>query len=359
MIRRTHKGRYYNGISPLPFTVDITLFDNELHIDYWNELKEPVHVVWKKLQIIEWDATTAVVSLKYTEQHSNQQLDVTDRDFINEYFAHFKKKETRKLLKKHSTSWIASWILGFIGFLLACYFWLLPFVADSIANHFPKDYEIAMGNQIYESVLTDEKVDETKTTNINRFFKQMKVEGDYPVHIIVVKKNIPNAFALPGGGMVVYSQIIDSMQSYEQLAALLAHEYSHVQLKHTTRGIFRNLAGYLFVSLLFSDANGIANIIIQNANNLRNLSYSRDLEHEADMNGLQILANNHVDVNGMKRLFIELKKENQIDLNEMLSTHPDLDERIKSVEAFKRENKFTIEKNDSMEYYFMELRERK
>lgn len=357
MLSKTYKARYYDGKSSAAYTVDLSLLENELQIHFVDLNGNPVQVIWQKDLIRETDYSSAIIVLRYNETFPYQQLEITDREFIQMYKEHFKVSKMKQLVHRRGRTWFLGILSAFVALLLLCYFFVLPLMADLVAQSFPKDYEIEMGKGIYTSVLQGEDIDTLRTGAINEFFKQLKVEGDYPVEITVVKKDVTNAFALPGGGIVVYSKILDSMKSSDQLAALLAHEYSHVQLKHATRGIFRNLAGYLFVSLIFSDVNGMANVVVQNANNLRNLSYSRTLESEADQNGLEILVRNRVNPRGMKQLFEQLKKEDHlIELNEMLSTHPDLDERIKSVNQYVRTHKVNFPYNDSLEKYFLELK---
>jgi predicted Zn-dependent protease len=95
--------------------------------------------------------------------------------------------------------------------------------------------------------------------------------------------------------------------------------------------------------------------VVENANQLRNLSYSRELEHEADENGLLILQKNNLSTDGMIALFLELKKQNSIDVNEWISTHPDLDNRIDFVTQFTNEHTYTPLTNDSLLFYFNQL----
>jgi predicted Zn-dependent protease len=237
------------------------------------------------------------------------------------------------------------------------YVWLLPAIATYGAKVFPKDYEIELGQKMYASVLEGEQIDSSKTLAINHFFNQLNIEKSYPVKITVVNSNVTNAFAMPGGGIVVYDAILNNMNSPEQLAALLAHEYSHVELKHATRNLFRTLSGYLFLSIVFGDMSGVGGILIENAHQLRNLSYSRALETEADNSGLKVLKENKLNPKGMIDLFELLKKESDgVQVNELISTHPDLDNRIQNVENFVQEHPYNLVSNDSLNYYFNQIK---
>jgi predicted Zn-dependent protease len=355
-MQKVYQAKFYNGISSKAFTVNVSFGELDLIIFYVDENGIEQKINWLKNQTNEVQYSSTIISLRYGDSFPYQQLDVTDIEFINEYKNHFKISTYKRVAHTNKRTVLISVLIGFIGVLVLSYFFLLPFLADAFAQTFPKEYEIALGEKLYASVLEGEEINEEKTKNINLFFKQMKVEGDYPVKITVVDKKIANAFALPGGGIVVYDKILDDMDTYNELAALLAHEYSHVQLKHATRNIFRSLSGYLFVSFLFGDVSGITAVVLQNAEGLRSLKYGRALEHEADENGLKILQENKIDASGMALLFKALKKENDINVSEFLSSHPDIDSRIDFVNTFEKANNYTAINNDSMRYYFERLK---
>lgn len=349
-----YQGRYFDGRSSKPYTVNITWLNTGLLIQYTNNAGEYVEQRWSNQHIHHTQLSGGLVTLRYGELFPYQQLEVTDGGFISRY----RREYNTGFLSRINLTGVPL-LLTLVAGVGACiwlaYLFLLPVIADYGARVFPKEYEIEMGGKLYESILSEEHIDTAKTEAINRFFKQLNVKSEYPVRITVVKNDVVNAFALPGGGIVVYEGILKDMDNAGQLAALLSHEYSHVELKHATRNMFRSLAGYLFISVLFSDVNGIAAVLVENAHQLRNLSYSRELETEADNNGLQILKRNHISAAGMKDLFEQLKKEESVHVNELISTHPDLDNRIKNAEMFMQKNSYPFDISDSLLYYFDEL----
>lgn len=349
-----YKGRYFSGKSSVAYAADVTWLPDGFSISYVNETQEFVEKKWEKPHVLLTELSGGLITLRYGEVFPQQQLEVTDQQFI----ARYKQEYRTGLLHRLRLRGMPLMFLLVLGVGLSvwlAYLFLLPVIADYGARVFPVDYEIELGNQLYESVLEGETIDEEKTKAINLFFNQMHVQGEYPVRITVVKRDVVNAFALPGGGIVVYDAILKDLKNSDQLAALLAHEYSHIKLKHATRNLFRSMAGYLFISVIFSDVNGIAAVLVENAHQLRNLSYSRELETEADNNGLLILKENHISASGMVGLFNQLKKESGPQVNEIISTHPDLDNRIRNVERFVKSNPYPLQLNDSMLYYFTEL----
>ena len=129
------------------------------------------------------------------------------------------------------------------------------------------------------------ETDEEMTALVNEFAANIEFNTEYPINITVVNENVVNAFAIPGGQIVVFDGLLSKMTCKEELAALLAHEVAHVHHRHSLKSMCKSLAGALFVSLVFGDAEGISSILVENSNALMDLSYSRKLELEADNKG--------------------------------------------------------------------------
>ncbi|HNG88956.1 MAG TPA: M48 family metallopeptidase, partial [Saprospiraceae bacterium] len=156
-----------------------------------------------------------------------------------------------------------------------------------------------------------------------------------------------NAFALPGGRIVVFDGLLKTIDRPEQLAALLAHEASHVEMRHSTRAVFREMANSLFFSLLFGDFGAVSQMVGQQSQYLNQLSYSRRLEMEADAQGIQWMRQSSLPIAGMRDLFQKMKNSapsaGQPDVPNFLSTHPSLDDRIQRIEGMLGEEKITAE----------------
>ena len=244
-------------------------------------------------------------------------------------------------------------LLIFIAFLIIAYLFLVPWIASALAGRFPMSYEKSIGDQTFNAMKTDFVVDEKKTVYINEFFTQMKIPSNYDVQIVVVKGDLVNAFALPGGRIVVYDKLLNQLGSYPELCALLAHEFTHVENRHTIKTLFRQFGSKIFLSLVLGDATAVGGVIINNADDLKSLSYSRALEKEADENGARLLADRKIDCDGFVRLFEILKQETKGDPKtaEWISSHPNLDKRVENI----KDNPFcknSSSRVDSMLYHF-------
>ena len=92
---------------------------------------------------------------------------------------------------------------------------------------------------------------------------------------MVADSSIKNAFAFPGGHIVVYTGMLRMLESQEEWAGLLAHEGGHIHLRHGMRQVVR--AGILaaVASLVFGDVSGLGSTVMDNAGTLVNLRYGR------------------------------------------------------------------------------------
>jgi beta-barrel assembly-enhancing protease len=217
-------------------------------------------------------------------------------------------------------------------------------------------FEERIGNGLYNAVMQGYTKDPQKTKLLNDFFAEMKVATKYNIDITVVQSDVSNAFALPGGNIVVFSDILKKMDGYEELAALLAHEFTHVNNKHTTKSLFRSMGNVFFFSMLFGNMGSVANVIIANADRLKTLKYSRSLEKEADLEGMQLLSERRIDCNGFIKLFQLLQGEQLKTTSEWLNSHPDLENRMAYIKEDELFNKKGTETHAGLDSIFKAIK---
>lgn len=218
--------------------------------------------------------------------------------------------------------------------LLAGFFFVAPFIAENAAKKISPETEKQIGDAWYKSLTANYAIDSSRTRLARQFYDALGFGGAYDIQITVVQEPVVNAFAVPGGHIVVFDSILGIMDAPEQFAALLAHEASHIQLKHSTRAIFRELTNQLFISLVFGDYGSLSGIVAQHSGQLAGLSYSRNLELEADQHGLELLKKSRLPLQGIPGLFRKMRagtNENPA-APSFLSTHPALSERIEIIE---------------------------
>ncbi|HEX4285495.1 MAG TPA: M48 family metallopeptidase [Terracidiphilus sp.] len=144
----------------------------------------------------------------------------------------------------------------------------------------------------------------------------------YPYYFKLVNDDSINAFALPGGPMYVHTGLLKAADSEGQVAGVLAHEMSHVALRHGAAQISKQQTyGALFQMLgvaagtLTADKNGQCGFVCQMTQagtslgqNSVLMRFSRGYEHDADLNGARMMASAGYDPIQLPQFFEKLEK---------------------------------------------------
>jgi predicted Zn-dependent protease len=144
-----------------------------------------------------------------------------------------------------------------------------------------------------------------------------------------------NALTAPGGYVVVFQGLLERTQSAEELAGILAHEFQHVLLRHTTQALLRHASTGLLIAGLTGDVSSATVYGLESARVLGDLRYSRQAEEEADREGFQMLVAAGIDPAGMIAFFETLDREQGKGsaLPTYLSTHPNTEGRIERLRS--------------------------
>jgi Zn-dependent protease with chaperone function len=149
---------------------------------------------------------------------------------------------------------------------------------------------------------------------------------------------LPNAFALPGGHVVVTTSLLALAERPEEVAGVVAHELAHVTLKHGFRKIISSAGPYLLCRLFLRDNSGLLGVLAGGSQLLVSQSFSQEYELEADDTGWEYLVKARIDPRGLPDMLKRLKTEQeQMKLVQMgpqaFSSHPATDKRIRRLDA--------------------------
>ncbi|MBI1241334.1 MAG: M48 family metalloprotease [Nostoc sp. RI_552] len=168
--------------------------------------------------------------------------------------------------------------------------------------------------------------DETVTAYVNEIGQKLvkvAARNDFEYEFFVIPKEDLNAFALPGGKIFINAGAIAKTNSEAELAGLLGHELSHTVLSHgfqlaTQGNLIANVTQYLpfggTIGQLFA------------------LTYSRDMERQADNLGTRLIVAGGYAADGLRNLMVTLEKEQKNFIPLWLSSHPGGSERVSYLE---------------------------
>ncbi len=167
----------------------------------------------------------------------------------------------------------------------------------------------------------------------------------YPITVSLVKSEVVNAMAVPGGKMVVFSGLLESVSSTNGLMFILAHELGHFKNRDHLRLMGRGIVLSILAMLAFGGDSGISDILASTIN-LRTAKYSQSRESQADHTALRTLHCHFGHVGGATELFEALKSQEEGFDFEMLhyfSSHPELQQRIDDLHRLSQELGFPVQ----------------
>ncbi len=349
---------YFDGVSSKPHQTELFL-DKKKNSFYF----EIENLGWKNWPLTEVNfvhrAELLILQLKSDEM---QTVQISDTRFVTQlksYLSDTKQLSWYDKLINSSFKIHLTIAFAILGLIILTYIYIIPWVGEKSVYLLPDSFDKEIGNTAFAEAMLTEHVESKKTALLEDFTKELKLRKDKPLHFTIVDSDILNAFALPDGNIVIYTGILDKMKSYEELIALIGHESAHVYNRHSMKLMCRDLSGYIFISTILGDVNGVMAVIGEHANSLQSLSYSRNFEKEADEQGLAFMITNKANPKGITDLFSRLQeeeKEMDISIPEFLSSHPVTKERIKNMKTLISKSNIEYEKNEKLIRIFQNLK---
>ncbi len=352
-----YKGLYQNKKLSFPLTCEISLQQDSLivHLADGNDRE------WFYGLIRRERSKTGSIRLVY-KNNQRETIDIREEKIIHEIKQRAPYTEINVLKPWWKTAnglyVLLATKFGLIATGAIIYFFVVPFIIDIAVNKISIETEKNLGAKIKDGFFTEGPVDTMKTKLANEFLHALSLPGAYDIHVSVLKSKEKNAFALPGGEIMIYSGIFDEMEDYPEFVALLGHEIGHIEKRHSLKLLCRQTSSSVVLMVAVGNFSRVTSVLFRNANMFNQLSYSRQYETEADQYGLDFMEKNRVDQKGMVKLFEHLKKSENQKMNiQFLSTHPLLEKRIGDVLKTIHEKKNSFSENETLVATWRELKE--
>lgn len=199
-------------------------------------------------------------------------------------------------------------------------------LVELAVERIPIEWERKLGESAYKDFLAKqdimkEGVAVSAVEEMTHRLVERIPDNPYKFEVTVVKSDVVNAFALPGGYIVVFTGLMKKAESGEEVAGVLGHELNHVLQRHGLERIVKQLGLVAVVSIVLGDQQGLAGVMRQLGVELMTLKFGREQETEADLTGLQLLVQAKIDPSGMVSFFQRLAEKDEGRM-EWLSTHP-------------------------------------
>ena len=299
---------------------------------------------------LEWDGTQTDVDLA-TVRFSARIAHITRRiSFANGgYFETADNDGIDQLLAalRQPRSWVQwlerQWPVALLSLVLVVGIsvWTvtsgLPWLAGRIANHIPPSVDATLGGGVLQ--ILDGQLLQPSTLSARR---QQELQQQFAA---VIPRNRSdyrwqlqlrdgqsigaNAFALPGGTVVMTDQLVDLSRHDEELVSVMAHEAGHVLRRHGVQQLVQGVGVSALAMVVFGDVTSLSTLTGA-APALLQARYSRDMEREADVYARDWLNRHSIRQQRFDDLLCRLaaKHNDERDaLNDYFASHPAVSDR--------------------------------
>ncbi len=204
------------------------------------------------------------------------------------------------------------------------------------------DQELQIGLGMSEEIAKSEKrlpddVWQRYLNDVGQKIVKVCDRRDIEYHFTVIESDEMNAFATPGGYVYFYTGLLKSMANEGEMAAVMAHEISHVVARHGVKRVQTAMGAAMALQLIAGEGGSeLMNAAINIGMGLLMAGYSRDAEREADRYGIIYMKAAGYDPNAAITMFEKLAAAGGGGggvFESMVSSHPETQERIANARA--------------------------
>jgi Zn-dependent protease with chaperone function len=197
-----------------------------------------------------------------------------------------------------SLPFVAAALVVLVVIFWAGYRWGVPWAAHEASKMVPRAAEAQLAEQVLRSadglLLEPTTLDRARQTAIRTLFTELRTAAGLPDSTRLEFRRAKdfigaNAFALPGGVVVLTDQLVNGLAKDSQVGAVIAHELGHLAERHSLRIALQNSILGLVSMAMLGDVSAVAGIAVTLPATLAHSGYSRDFERAADRYAFELL----------------------------------------------------------------------
>lgn len=200
-----------------------------------------------------------------------------------------------------------------------------------------RDQEVKIGKQVeassikeYGGLCTDQELNK-RVARVGAQVAAVSPRKDVTYTYKVVNSKIINAFAAPGGPVMITKALAEMLTSDAELAFVLGHETGHIAAQHGRKAINRAMIAQGLVTLVAGNASQATQLGINVTYSLFESGYSRDQEYEADRYGVTLMSKAGYNAEGAVKALAKLGMDRTSGINKYFASHPDTPDRVDRV----------------------------
>lgn len=235
---------------------------------------------------------------------------------------------------RHGVAAIVGWSLAAAASIVAVVLFGLPLAADRLAPLVPDVFERRIGDAaegqiriIFGSRVCSNAAGQAAFNKLVGTIIEASGVAT-PIRAAVLATAIPNAFALPGGKIILLSGLLARAENPDEIAGILAHELGHVSHRDSTRNLIYSGGTSFLIGLLFGDITGSGALIVA-SRSLVAASYSREAEESADTFSIEVMHRLGRPTKPMGELIFRVTGKEVDKSLSILANHPLSEDRLK------------------------------
>lgn len=232
----------------------------------------------------------------------------------------------------------AALLLVTLAIIAAAYVWGLPWLAETVAFRIPVEAQDGIDQQLLEAaeqsgLLLPSQLPAQRQRAISQRFMSLRLPEHAAQPSRILFRSSPrigaNAFALPGGSVVVLDSIVALAGNDEEIIAVMAHEAGHVSQRHVLRQMLQASVVGLVSSWYVGD---ISQLLAAAPATLLETRYSREFERQADDYAARVLVLNDIPASHLADMLEKLERQRggakKHGVSDYIASHPATAERI-------------------------------
>ena len=318
---------YFDGKSSRRRLVTLTFSDRL-------ELNEPseVAIFWPYADIRRADGPAGTLRLTCLIAPALARLEIRDPALATELVSRCTRLD-ENAFGRGGVATVIGWSLAAAVSIVAVVLFGVPLAADRLTPLVPQAFERRMGDvadgqvkALFGNKMCNGAAGQAAFTKLVNTLRDA-AGLDPSIQTAVLATPIPNAFALPGGKVYLFSGLLAKADSADEIAGVLAHELGHLRHRDGTRNLIYNGGTSFLIGLLFGDVTGSAAVIFA-TRSLVSASYSREAEQNADTFSIDLMHRLGRPTKAMGELLFRVTGKEMDKTLSILSNHPLTEDRL-------------------------------
>ncbi len=189
---------------------------------------------------------------------------------------------------------------------------VIGLMVTALVHRVPPQWEQSIGEDVMKDIrrhatfIHDTNLQATVETAVAPLLKVLPKDAP-KCKFYIMDDPIPNAFALPGGYVVVHTGLLKLTREPEEIAGVVAHELAHVTQRHGVRLVITAAGPFFVMKTFFGGGEGMLGALGASSQVLVQRGFSQEFETQADDVGWQYLVDAHIDPRGLAGMLKKLE----------------------------------------------------